>query len=136
VANKKFQNKYRIPSARARWHDYSGGAYFITVCTKNTKTCQAAKLPTESKYINNLLASSPVNTLSSAISPEGLADAIHISTSPAVIERSRTMLSNHTSTMVGERSRTMAIDDQAEIPLPARGIYIVIHGTQAVKITY
>ena len=30
----KFNNKYRIPSARARWWDYSGaGAYFITICT-------------------------------------------------------------------------------------------------------
>jgi len=33
--NDKFRNKYRIPSARAMWHDYSGGIYFITVCTKN-----------------------------------------------------------------------------------------------------
>lgn len=33
----KFQNKYRIPSARAVWHDYNGGAYFITICTKNHK---------------------------------------------------------------------------------------------------
>ncbi len=31
----KFQNKYRIPSARANWHDYNGGIYFITICTKN-----------------------------------------------------------------------------------------------------
>lgn len=29
----KFQNKYRIPSARAPFHDYDGGAYFVTVCT-------------------------------------------------------------------------------------------------------
>lgn len=29
----KFQNKYRIPSARATWHDYSGGVYFVTICT-------------------------------------------------------------------------------------------------------
>jgi REP element-mobilizing transposase RayT len=29
----KFQNKYRIPSARAKWHDYNGGEYFITICT-------------------------------------------------------------------------------------------------------
>ena len=29
----KFQNKYRIPSARANWHDYNGGEYFITICT-------------------------------------------------------------------------------------------------------
>jgi REP element-mobilizing transposase RayT len=30
----KYQNKYRIPSARAAWWDYSwAGAYFITICT-------------------------------------------------------------------------------------------------------
>ena len=31
----RFQNKYRIPSARAAWHGYDGGTYFITICTKN-----------------------------------------------------------------------------------------------------
>ncbi len=32
----KFQNKYRIPSARLQNWDYSeNGAYFLTVCTKN-----------------------------------------------------------------------------------------------------
>ena len=30
----KFKNKYRIPSARAAWHNYNGGMYFITICTK------------------------------------------------------------------------------------------------------
>lgn len=31
---KKFQNKYRIPSARASWWNYDNdGAYFITICT-------------------------------------------------------------------------------------------------------
>jgi len=30
----KFQNRYRIPSARASWWDYSAdGCYFITICT-------------------------------------------------------------------------------------------------------
>ena len=30
----KFQNKYRIPSARAAWWNYGWpGAYFITICT-------------------------------------------------------------------------------------------------------
>ena len=34
--NDKFQNKYRIPSARLQNWDYaSEGAYFITVCTKD-----------------------------------------------------------------------------------------------------
>ncbi len=32
----KFQNKYRIPSARASWWNYGDVAgYFITICTKN-----------------------------------------------------------------------------------------------------
>jgi len=29
----KYLNKYRIPSARATWHDYNGGSYFVTICT-------------------------------------------------------------------------------------------------------
>jgi REP element-mobilizing transposase RayT len=33
----KFNQKYRISSARALWHDYNGGAYFITVCTTGMK---------------------------------------------------------------------------------------------------
>ena len=31
----KFKNKYRTSSARAAWHDYTGGIYFVTICTKN-----------------------------------------------------------------------------------------------------
>lgn len=32
----KFQNKYRIPSARLQGYDYGqNGAYFITICTQN-----------------------------------------------------------------------------------------------------
>ena len=32
----KYQNKYRIPSARLQGYDYGqNGAYFITICTKN-----------------------------------------------------------------------------------------------------
>ena len=33
MSDNKFKNKYRIPSARAVWHDYDGGTYFITICT-------------------------------------------------------------------------------------------------------
>lgn len=34
----KYQNKYRIASARAPWWDYGkNAAYFVTVCTKNKK---------------------------------------------------------------------------------------------------
>ncbi len=32
----KYQNRYRIPSARAQWWDYGwNGAYFITICTRD-----------------------------------------------------------------------------------------------------
>ena len=38
VMGQKFQNKYRIPSARAQWWDYgNNAAYFITICTANRK---------------------------------------------------------------------------------------------------
>lgn len=34
----KYQNKYRVPSARAQWWDYGwNGAYYITICTKDKK---------------------------------------------------------------------------------------------------
>lgn len=33
--NELYRNKYRIPSARAPWHDYNGGIYYVTMCTKN-----------------------------------------------------------------------------------------------------
>ena len=29
----KFRNKYRNSSARATWHGYDGGVYFVTICT-------------------------------------------------------------------------------------------------------
>lgn len=35
MSEEKFQNKYRIKSVRAAWHDYNGGGYFVTICTRN-----------------------------------------------------------------------------------------------------
>jgi len=32
---KTFKQKYRVPSARANWHDYNGGMYYVTICTKD-----------------------------------------------------------------------------------------------------
>ncbi len=34
MSEDKFKDKYRIDTTRAWWHDYDGGAYFITICTK------------------------------------------------------------------------------------------------------
>ena len=33
MSEDRFKNKYCIPSARAAWHDYNGGIYFVTICT-------------------------------------------------------------------------------------------------------
>jgi len=35
MSKELFHNKYRVTSARAAWHDYNGGMYFITICTKD-----------------------------------------------------------------------------------------------------
>lgn len=35
MSDEKFMNKYSISSARAQWHEYNGGNYFVTICTKN-----------------------------------------------------------------------------------------------------
>ena len=33
MPNDLFKNRFRIPSARAQWHHYNGGMYFVTICT-------------------------------------------------------------------------------------------------------
>ena len=35
MPNEKFKNRFRIPSARATWHNYNAGTYFVTICTQN-----------------------------------------------------------------------------------------------------
>ena len=35
MSTDKFQNRYRIDSTRAKWHDYDDGFYFVTICTKD-----------------------------------------------------------------------------------------------------
>ena len=35
MSDELFRNKYRNDTARAKWHDYNGGKYFITICTKH-----------------------------------------------------------------------------------------------------
>ena len=36
--NQKFLNRFRIASARAQWHAYDGGEFFVTICTAKHKT--------------------------------------------------------------------------------------------------
>lgn len=61
----KFQNKYRIPSARAVWHSYDGGLYFITICTKNKEhyfgkiTNGAMQLSEIGKYLDLQIKNTP-----------------------------------------------------------------------------
>ena len=35
MPDEKFQEKYRIATTRATWHDYRCGTYFVTICTKD-----------------------------------------------------------------------------------------------------
>jgi len=50
----KFQNKYRIPSARASWWNYANNAgYFITICTKN-RVHYFGKIVVETRCIASL----------------------------------------------------------------------------------
>ena len=35
MANEKFNNKYRIPTARKSWYNYNAGCFFVTICTKD-----------------------------------------------------------------------------------------------------
>ena len=35
MENTLYRHRYRIPSARAAWHNYDGGIFFVTICTKN-----------------------------------------------------------------------------------------------------
>jgi putative transposase len=49
----KFQHKYRIPSARAQWHDYNGGVYFITICTAYRKH-YFGEIQNAEMYLNEL----------------------------------------------------------------------------------
>ena len=37
MPDKLFYNRYRTLSTRAAWHEYNGGRYFVTICTKNRK---------------------------------------------------------------------------------------------------
>ena len=53
MSKQKYQNKYRIPSARALWHDYNGGLYFITICTAG-KEHYFGKIVEGEMYLNTL----------------------------------------------------------------------------------
>ena len=35
ATEEKYKNQYRISSTRANWHDYDGGFYHVTICTKD-----------------------------------------------------------------------------------------------------
>ena len=46
MSDEKFKGKYRIPTARAKWHCYNGGCYFITICTMNRENNISVKFLT------------------------------------------------------------------------------------------
>jgi REP element-mobilizing transposase RayT len=50
--NEKFQNRYRIPSARLQNWDYSANAeYFITICTAN-RECLFGKIENGEMFLS------------------------------------------------------------------------------------
>ena len=60
----KFQNKYRIPSARAQWWDYANaGAYFITICTAHRVHYfgEIVRHDVETRFIASQLNASQLN---------------------------------------------------------------------------
>ena len=53
MSAEKFKNLYRIPSARAQWHDYNGGCYFVTICTKYRKHYFGEIINGDDKHFKN-----------------------------------------------------------------------------------
>jgi putative transposase len=63
----KYQGKYRVPTARASWHDYNGGLYFITICTANKISYFGRvadgimQLNPLGKYLQHIIEETPVH---------------------------------------------------------------------------
>ena len=58
----KFQNKYRIPSARLKGYDYgSNGLYFVTICTKE-KIHYFGNIVETHDYASPIINTNPVET--------------------------------------------------------------------------
>ena len=63
MSKEVYQNKYRIPSVRAAWHNYSDGMYFVTICTKGRKHYFGETTNNEGRQQMNLspTGNSPMN---------------------------------------------------------------------------
>ena len=63
MSAEKFNNQYRIPSARASWHGYDGGLFFITVCTAGREHYlgEIVKTPNDSKN-HEYMVSTPTDS--------------------------------------------------------------------------
>ncbi|MBQ8720920.1 MAG: hypothetical protein IJY67_02055 [Paludibacteraceae bacterium] len=48
----RFQNKYRISSARADWHDYDYGIYFVTICTADCRCYFGQIIDSQMRFSN------------------------------------------------------------------------------------
>ena len=53
MSEDKYKNRYRIPSVRAAWHDYMGGAYFVTICTKD-REFYLGKIEDDEMYLSEI----------------------------------------------------------------------------------
>ena len=80
MSNEKFQNQYRIKSARATWHDYSGGAYFITVCTKNREHSFGEIVVVETGHAPSQSNVAETSAIEMCTNKTGHAPSLHVAT--------------------------------------------------------
>jgi len=69
----KYHGRYRVPTARASWHDYNGGLYFITICTANKVSYFGRiadgimQLNPLGQYLQHIIEEAPVHHLYASI---------------------------------------------------------------------
>lgn len=95
--SEKFRGKYRIPSARASWHNYNEGVFFVTICTRNmecyfgeivknndVKTMELTELGCYVKQSLTNMGSlhSGVRLLDSVVMPNHIHILLHLTKSP------------------------------------------------------
>jgi len=71
MSNDKYKNQYRIKSARATWHDYGGGVYFVTICTKNHKHYFGEIQNVGTRHTTSSLQQTPINEMYTIANMQG-----------------------------------------------------------------
>lgn len=97
-----FQNKYRIPTARATWHNYREGMYFITICTHQHKPYLGRIIPRPGLEENQLILTEVGKYADMCIHK---IETLH----PNVFVPSYQIMPNHIHLLI-------VIDDQPDVP--------------------